>query len=120
MKKYHPDGTFDKYKCGVIFRGDRWYDLYNSRTYAGTVMSETVCLMLSIAATEDMEIGCLDVKTTFLYVPDDQYIYMRWPAGFSEADMPAIIRLRLGLTVMMSCGAGTFPPTVSDPRVYVR
>ena len=27
-KKYHPDGTFDKYKCRIVFRGDRWYDLY--------------------------------------------------------------------------------------------
>ena len=66
-KKYHPDGSIDKYKCRVVFRGDRWYDLYNNRTYAGTVMSETVRLMLSIAATEDMEIGCLDVKKAFLY-----------------------------------------------------
>ena len=78
-KKYHPDGTFDKYKCRVVFRGDRWYDLYSNKTYAGCVMSETVRLMLSIAACEDMELGCLDVKTAFLYgnVPPDQYIYMR-------------------------------------------
>ena len=26
-KKYHPNGIFDKYKCRVVFRGDRWYDL---------------------------------------------------------------------------------------------
>ena len=54
-------------------------------SYAGTVMSETVSLMLTIAATENMEIGCLVVKTAFLHgdIPDDQYIYMRRPAGFS-------------------------------------
>ena len=56
IKKCHPDGTFDKYKCRVVFRGDMWYDLYNNRTYDGTVMSETVRLMLSIAAIADMEI----------------------------------------------------------------
>ena len=65
-KKYHPDGTFDKYKCRIVFRGDRWYDLYCNKTYAGCVMSETVRLLLAVAATEDMEIGCLDVKTAFL------------------------------------------------------
>ena len=41
-KKYHPDGSFDKYKSRIVFRGDRCYDLYANMTYAGTVMSETV------------------------------------------------------------------------------
>ena len=133
-KKYHPDGTFDKYKCRIVFRGDKWYDLYDNKTYAGCVMSETVRLMLSVAATEDMEIGCLDVKTAFLYgdVPDDQYIYMRRPAGLTDVDMPSVIRLRKCLyglphapatfrkhsdTTLRSIG---FTPTVSDPRLYVR
>ena len=133
-KKCHSDGSFDKYKCREVFRGDRWYDLYSNKTYAGCVMSETVRLMLSIAACEDMEIGCLDVKTAFLYgsIPDDQYIYMRRPAGLTDSDMPAVIRLRKCLCdiphapatfraysddVLRSRG---FTPTVSDPRVYVR
>ena len=133
-KKYHPDGTFDKYKCRIVFRGDRWYDLYCNKTYAGCVMSETVRLLLSVAATEDMEIGCLDVKTAFLYgdVPDDQYIYMRRPAGLTDTDMPSVVRLRKCLyglphapatfrthsdTTLRSLG---FTPTVSDPRLYVR
>ena len=25
-KKYHPDGSFDKYKSRIVFREDRWYD----------------------------------------------------------------------------------------------
>ena len=45
-KKYHPDGSFDKYKCRIVFRGDRWYDLYCNKTYAGCVMSESVRLLL--------------------------------------------------------------------------
>ena len=59
-------------------------------------MSETVRLVLSVAATEDMEIQSLDVKTAILCVdvPEAQYIYMRRPAGLTDADMPAVIRLR--------------------------
>ena len=59
-------------------------------------MSETVRLMRSVAATEDMKIECLDVKTAFLYgdVSDDQYIYIRRPAGLTDVDMPAAIKLR--------------------------
>ena len=133
-KKYHPDGTFDKYKCRIVFRGVRWYDLYCNKTYAGCVMSETVRLMLSVAATEDMEVASLDVKTAFLYglIPITQFIYMRRPAGLTDADMPAIIRLQkciYGLphapatfrqhsdATLRSFG---FTPTVSDPRLYVR
>ena len=45
--------------------------------------------MLSVAAAEDMEIGSLDVTTAFLYgaVPDDQYIYMRRPAGLTDTEV---------------------------------
>ena len=133
-KKYHPDGSFDKYKCRIVFRGDRWYDLYCNKTYAGCVMSETVRLLLSVAATEDMEVASLDVKTAFLYglIPITQFIYMRRPAGLTDTDMPAIIRLQkciYGLphapatfrnhsdVTLRSFG---FIPTVSDPRLYVR
>ena len=79
-----------------MFRGDKWYDLCNNKTYAGCVMSVTVRLLLYVSATEDMEIGYLGVKTAFLYgeVPKDQYIYMRRPAGLTDADMPAVGRLR--------------------------
>ena len=92
-KKYHPDGTFDKYKCCIVFRGDRWYDLYSNKKYAGCMMSESVRPMLSMATIEDMELGCLDVETAFLYedVPEDQYIDMRRPAGLTDSDMPAVV-----------------------------
>ena len=89
--------------------------------------------MLSVAAAEDMEIRSLDVKTAFLYgeVPDNQYIYMRRPAGLTDADMPPVVRLRKCLYGLPHApatfrqhsdvtlrGMG-FIPTVSDPRLYV-
>ena len=64
-KKYHPDGTFDKYKARLVFRGDKWYDLYNNKTYAGTVMSESVRLLLATAAAEDLELQSADVSSAF-------------------------------------------------------
>ena len=67
IKKYHPDGTFYEKKCRIAFRGDRWHDLYCSKTYAGRAMSEILRLILAVATTELMEIGCLNVKTAFLY-----------------------------------------------------
>ena len=41
--------------------------MYNNETYTGTVMSKTVRALLSVAATKDLKLGCLDVKTAFLY-----------------------------------------------------
>ena len=133
-KKYHPDGSFDKYKCRIVFRGDRWYDLYCNKTYAGCVMSESVRLLLSVAAAEDMEVASLDVKTAFLYglIPLTQFIYMRRPAGLTDSDMPAVIRLRKCIYGLPHAPATFrnhsdatlrgfgFIPTVSDPRLYVR
>ena len=76
--KYHPDGSFDKYKSRIAFRGDHWYGLYANKTYAGTVMSETVRLLLSLYGD----------------LPEDHYINMRRPAWLTDTDIPAIKRLR--------------------------
>ena len=113
---YHPDGSFDKYKRRIVFRGDRWYALYCNKTYAGC-----------------MEVSSLDVKTAFLYG--------LIPAGLTDADspkqiitknMPTVIRLRkcsYGLPhapatfrehIDTSPRSFGFTPIVSDPRLYLR
>ena len=93
--KFHPDGTFQKYKCRLVARGDRWIDHYNTKTFAGTVKSESVRLLLCIAAELDLELLSVDVRTAFLYpsIPDDEPIYMRRPTGLTDIDMPPIVRL---------------------------
>ena len=97
-------------------------------------MSESVRLLLSVAATEDMEVASLDVKTAFLYgiLPLVQFIYMRRPAGLTDADMPLVIQLRKCIYGLPHAPATFrehsdrnirsfgFTPTVSDPRLYVR
>ena len=96
-----------------MYRGDRWYDLCANKTYAGTVISDAVRLMLSVAVTENIEIQSLDVKTAFLYVSENQCICMRRPAGLTDVDMPAVMLLRkcsFGLPrsetiVRLHCGA---------------
>jgi len=95
-KQYHPDGTFKKYKCRLVIRGDKWYDIYNMNKYASTVKSESVRIMLSIAAIEDMIMESVDVKSAFLYSPlkSHEYIYMRRPPGLSDTHMPNVVRIR--------------------------
>ena len=79
-----------------MFRGDRGYDLYCNKTYDGCVMSETVRILFSVSATEEMEVASLDMKTAFLYclIPMTQFIHTHRPAGLADTDMPAIICLQ--------------------------
>ena len=76
-------------------RGDRWIDHYSTKTFAGTVKSESVRLLLSIAAELDLELLSVDVRTAFLYpsIPKDEPIYMRRPNGLTDTDMPPVVRL---------------------------
>jgi hypothetical protein len=93
--KHNPDGTYQKHKCRLVIRGDKWYDVYNMNKYASTVKSESVRMMLSVAAIEDFEMECVDVKAAFLYSPlkPHEIIYMRRPPGLTDADMPPVVRL---------------------------
>ena len=130
--KKHPDGSFDKFKIRICARGDRWVDKLNQETYAGNVRSESVKIILAIAAELDMILESVDVKTAFLYPPlkPDEVIYMRRPAGLTDSDMPEVVQLThcvYGLATASAYfrdhsdatlkGIG-FKPTISDPQVY--
>jgi len=51
---------------------------------------------MAIAATEDMEMELVDVRSAFLYSPlkDDEVIYMRRPPGLNDSHMPKIVKLK--------------------------
>jgi hypothetical protein len=131
IKKFHPDANFDKYKARLVFRGDKWYDVYNNKPYAGTVMTESVRLLLAIAAAEDMELESADVNSAFLYgeIPDTQSIYMKRPSGLTDVDMPPVVRLLKSIYGLPMASAKFwehsdqtlkrmgFNPTISDPRI---
>jgi hypothetical protein len=102
-------------------------------TYAGTVKSESIKLLLGIAAKENYEICCVDVETAFLHspLPPDQTIYIRRPVGLTYLHMPEIVELDKCLYGLPQAsnrfrehsdtflrGIG-FTPTISDPCVYV-
>ena len=95
-KQFYPDGSFKKYKCRLVIRGDKWYDIYHMNTYASTVKSESVRMLLSIAAIEDWEMESIDVKTAFLNSPlkSEEIIYMRRPPGLNDSHMPEIVQLQ--------------------------
>ena len=127
-----PDGTFDKFKCRIVVRGDRWTVVFEHDTYAGTARSESIKIILAIAAELDMILESVDVKTAFLYpeLKPDEIIYMRRPAGLTDADMPEVVQLTHCIYGLPSASAYFrehsdktlkgigFKPTISDPQVY--
>ena len=53
-----------------------------SETYASVVTHDTLRLMMSIVAKEDLEVAQMDIKTAFLYGKLSEEIYMVQPEGF--------------------------------------
>ena len=132
--KYKPDGTFDKYKCRIVARGDMLRTSPDTDLYAGTVRSDSMRLLYSIIAYEDLDLMSIDVKTAFLYppLPESEVIFMRRPKGIRDDQMPAIMRLRkciYGLpqasryfndhlsATLLSDG---FKRLISDPQIYIK
>ena len=96
---YNPDGTFKKYKARLVARGDMLKSK-STDTYSGTVSSQATRLLLGIIAEHDLDLRSFDVKTAFLYTRLNEFsegIYMRRPKGFSDKEMPAVVRLLGGL-----------------------
>ena len=65
--KYKPDGAFDKYKCRIVARGDMLRTSPDADHYESTVRSDSMRLLYSIIAHEDLDLMSIDVKTSFLY-----------------------------------------------------
>jgi len=140
--KINPDGSFQKYKIRIVARGDEitrrnsgdpnLARAMSDDNYAGCVKSESVRILLAVAAEMDLEIESWDVKTAFLY-PDldpNDVLYLVRPHGLTDADMPPVLQLQkciYGLpqaaayfrehsdSALKSIG---MVPTISDPQVY--
>ena len=97
-------------------------------------MSESVRLLFTIAAAENLELEPADINSAFLNVeiPDNQFIYMKRPAGLTDTDMPPFARLLNSIYGLPMVSAKFrehadktlknygFLPTISDPRTYVK
>ena len=91
--KTTPQGTIDKYKVRAALRGDKYVNENAAPLYAATANTDSVFLLLAIAAEQDMEMESSDIKTAFLIPPIDEEIYIRRPPGFTDQHMPKFSRL---------------------------
>ena len=82
-KKLKPDGTIDKYKARLVAKGytqkedENFFD-----TYSTVARLTTIRALIFLAASYDLIIYQMDVKTAFLNEELDEEIYMDQPDGF--------------------------------------
>ena len=126
------DGTF-KYKARLVAKGfteRKGYDYFH--TYAPTVLTKSVHLLLHLAATNDWEIRNLDVGGAYLEADIDTELYMQIPTEFSIDGSTTTVKLKKSIyglkqsgelwnshihKIFLSLG---FTRSVDDPCVYAR
>ena len=132
--KKNPDGSIARYKARLVARGDKQkkgidYD----EVFAPTTRLNSMRTLLTIAAAEDLEVHCLDIKNAFLNGIADRDIYLYQPPGFIDPDHPDYV-CKLIKSIYGTHQAGRtwyntldtfltnndFTKCISDPCLYVR
>ena len=81
-KKLGADGTVERFKARLVAKGfSQQPGLDFQETFAPVAKFSSVRLLLSLAASLDLEIHQLDVKTAFLNGVVEEEIYMEQPEG---------------------------------------
>ena len=77
------DGSIDKYKARLIAKGYKQKEsLDYSYTYSPVTRITSICMFIAIAASHNLEIHQMDMKTAFLNGDLNEEIYMDQLEGF--------------------------------------
>ena len=80
-----PDGSIDRFKARLVVKGfKQQFGVNFFETYAPVIRYDSIRVLLSIAAREDLEIIQTDVKTAFLHGDLNELIYVKQPEGFDD------------------------------------
>ncbi|CAN0049137.1 unnamed protein product, partial [Heterosigma akashiwo] len=98
-KKYDADSNLTKYKARLCAQGYLQIEGVDyTNTFSPVVSSASLRTVLAIAASEDMDIHCMDIKTAFLRGKLDEGIYMRQPEGYEVPGMEhKVLKLKRSL-----------------------
>ncbi|GJW75942.1 zinc finger, CCHC-type containing protein [Tanacetum coccineum] len=82
-RKMKVDGSIDKFKSRLVIQGFRkkeGIDYFD--TYAHVARISTIRLLIALAATYNLVIHQMDIKTIFLNGDLEEEVYMKQPEGF--------------------------------------
>ncbi|KIL57633.1 hypothetical protein M378DRAFT_16140, partial [Amanita muscaria Koide BX008] len=95
--KTGPDGQVEKYKARLVAQGFSQVEgIDYNETFAPVTKSNSIRLLLALAARHDWEIHQMDVKSAFLNGELEEEIYMKVPPGH-KASADAVWRLKKAL-----------------------
>jgi len=81
-KRYHPDGSIDKYKARLVAKGfTKKHNIDYFDTFAPVARISSSRVLIALAATHKLVIHQMNVKTTFLNGDLEEEIYMNQPEG---------------------------------------
>jgi hypothetical protein len=85
---FNADGSFKKYKCRLVLRGDLYHPSFELDTFVGTARAESLRLLLAMCNSLDLQYSSADIRTAFLYpsrsTEPDHALYIRRPLGASH------------------------------------
>jgi Reverse transcriptase (RNA-dependent DNA polymerase) len=80
-------------KARLVVQGNHQDESTFFDTFADTTSARSINILLSIAASENLEVVSIDVKTSFLYSPIKETVYLKRPPGLSINIMTQIVKL---------------------------
>ena len=96
--KHNADGSIERYKARVVALGNfQRPGLDYFETFASTLRSSTIRIVLALAAIEDMELRSVDISYAFTNSDIDVEIYMRQPQGFRQGGKNMVCKLNKSL-----------------------
>ena len=104
-KKYNIDGSLHKYKARLVAVGNRQrpgIDYFES--YSPVVRSESVKLLLSIAARNRYSVRVFDISSAYVNSDLDIVTYMKQPAGFQKGQEGDVCCLKKALYGLPQAG----------------
>jgi hypothetical protein len=127
------DGTILRYKARLVGCGySQLPGVHYDETYAPVVQTDSLRLLLALAAEHDLELHTMDVVTAYLNAEVAETIYMEAPAGVAAYARGDVVRLRKALYGLKQAGrnwheklralflAAGFIPSAADPCIFIK
>ena len=93
--KYVPDGKVDKHKACLVAKGFSQVEgIDYTETFSPISKMDSICLVLSLAASFKSKVHKMDVKFAFLHGDLHEEIYMEQPIGFIKKKSSLVCRLK--------------------------